>query len=357
VTPAARRPDWPRLARPLLWAGALVLSALYLTYAVFTIHNGRGPVDYETFMAIGGHFLRHEPVYYDNSYYPLPFVMIFAAFAWLPRPVSMGLWLLLPVVAALAIRRWQAAVLLFAPVFGHFVGGQSSFFGLVGIWGYRKYADLDRRVGGFFLALLTLKPQLALFPCVWALITWARALRSRRRVPAQAWAFLAFTAALYLPGFLFYPDWPLQWLSRPRPLFERALSGLVPRALLGAGLAGWVFWGLLILLAGALLLALWLLNQRRLDFDLFLLWSMVVNPLVHDYDLILLVPLLETTPMLLAAILLSIPGWWVILAAYSNDAAWAAFTLIAPGLLSFQLWHRARRRARNTALSLQPASP
>lgn len=356
VTRSTLHTRWVQLARPLLWLAVLLLGGLYVAYAGFTIHNGRGPVDYETFMTIGGHFLRHEPVYTENSYYPLPFVMVFAVFAWLPRPLSLGAWLLLPVLTALAIRRWQPAILLFAPIFGHFVGGQSSIFGLIGIWGYRRFADLDRRAGGFFLALLTFKPQLAIFPCIWALATWVQALRARRSVPAQAWAFLVTTAALFLPGFLFYPDWLREWLSRPRPLFERALSGLVPRLLLVSGAAGWVFWGLLILIAGGLLLAIWRLNQRSLDFDVFLLWSLVVNPLVHDYDLILLVPLLDTTPLLVAATVLSLPGWWVIFTAYNNDSAWAVFTLIAPGLLLFRLWDNARHRvaARSKPQPLAP---
>lgn len=352
------RIQWSNLGRPLQWTGVLLIGGLYLAYVAFTIYSGRGPVDYETFMTIGGHFLRHEPVYYENSYYPLPFVMVFALFAWLPRSVSIGAWLLLPVLAALAIRRWHAAVLLFAPVFGHFVGGQTSVFGMAGVWGYRQYADLDRRAGGFWLALLTIKPQLALFPCLWALLTWSRAIREKRRLPSQAWAFLATAAILYLPGFFFYPDWPLHWLSRPRPLFERALSGLVPRVLLQlSALPAWIYWSLLIVIAGGLLLVVWLSNGRKLDFDLFILWSFVVNPLVHDYDLIQLVPLLDTTLMLSAALILSISGWWVILTAYANDAAWAVFTIIAPGLLIVRLWENARRQAAQGVVREATANP
>jgi hypothetical protein len=66
---------------------------------------------------------------------------------------------------------------------------------------------------------------------------------------------------------------------------------------------------------------------------LAVLWSFVVSPLVHDYDLIQLLPLLETPVLQWVAVLLSIPGLVVILTAYGNDAAWYAFTVIAPGLL------------------------
>ncbi|MDX9864272.1 MAG: hypothetical protein RBT34_05635 [Anaerolineaceae bacterium] len=72
----------------------------------------------------------------------------------------------------------------------------------------------------------------------------------------------------------------------------------------------------------------------------------MVNPLVHDYDLIQLVPLLDTPRRMLAAVLLSLPGWLVILFAYTNDSAWYAFTIIAPGILAAVLWERTKDRRR-----------
>jgi hypothetical protein len=39
-----------------------------------------------------------------------------------------------------------------------------------------------------------------------------------------------------------------------------------------------------------------------------------------------------------AAVFLSIPGWLVVLFAYTNDAAWFMFTLLAPGLLAARLY-------------------
>ena len=139
-------------------------------------------------------------------------------------------------------------------------------------------------------------------------------------------------------GFFFLPDWPLRWLRNPRPLFDRAMSGFIPLTLLWVfDWHSWPYWLAWLALSGLLLWLVWRLNQRRLGLDVLVLWSFVCNPLVHDYDLIQLVPLLDTPRMRLAAVLLSLPGLLVILFAYANDQAWYVYTLIAPGLLAVKL--------------------
>jgi hypothetical protein len=200
--------------------------------------------------------------------------------------------------------------------------------------------------GGIWLALTLLKPQLGLVPLAYAAVQWWQTLRRNKRIPRQAWAWLASMAVLYLPGFLILPDWPLQWLRSPRPLSARAMSGFIPRTLfLGLSAQPLLFWLAWAVLSFGLLALVWQLNHRRMTLDLLVLWGFVASPLVHDYDLIQLVPLLETRRMRWGAVLLSIPGWLVILTAYSNDAAWYVFTLIAPGLLALSLF-----RAREASL-------
>jgi hypothetical protein len=120
-------------------------------------------------------------------------------------------------------------------------------------------------------------------------------------------------------------------------VFERALAGWLPRTLLFVTQPGHVaYWVALALGAAALLALVWRAAGGRLTFDLVMLWSFVVSPLVHDYDLIQLLPLLAEGWLPLA-VLLSLPTWWVIVTAYANDAAWYAVTLIAPGLLAAAL--------------------
>lgn len=322
-----------------------LLLAPYLLYTGFVIHIDRGPVDYETFMDIGRRLTAGQEVYGENSYYPMPYVMIFALLSLLPRPVSMAVWLLAPVFSALLITRGNPLILLFAPLFGHCAGGQSAIFGMLGLWGYRKHQDTADRAGGAFLGLTTLKPQLGIIPVAYACVQWWKAFRATRRIPRQAAAGLAATLLLYLPGFVLMPDWPARWLSHPRPLGERAMAGFLPRTLLVLfpGRAD-LYWPPLVLLGSMLLAAVWYLNHQNLSLDPTILWGFVVSPLAHDYDLIQLVPLLEEPLLSKIAVWLSIPGWWVILFAYGNNHAWYLFTLIAPGLLGAWLWGRSRGR-------------
>lgn len=316
----------------------VLLLMPYLLYVSFIIKANRGPVDYETFMDIGNRLRAGEELWTTNSYYPMPYIMVFAAFSALPRTVSIALWHLWPLAAAaLLITGGNPWVLAFAPLMAHVAGGQTSGFAMLGLWGYRRWDDLEDWRGGAWLALTTLKPQLGIFPALWAVGQWWAYLRRHKRAPNSLWAYVGTVALLYLPGFILIPDWPLRWLQQPRPLFMRALAGFIPRSLaLLIDPAMPPFWIILIVLAAGLLaLMAWL--HKRLDFDLWMLWSFTANPLVHDYDLIQIIPLLETRALRIAALILSIPCWLVIVFAYANDPAWYVFSLIPPGLLLTRL--------------------
>lgn len=312
---------------------ALIL-AFYLSYLGFILVSGRGPVDYETFMRIGQSWLDNQPVYGENSYYPLPYVLIFAFFAWLPRSISMILWFLGPILLVLIIHRGNPGPLLFAPVISHFLGGQTALPAMLGLWGYRTRQEPDRFWGGVWLGIITLKPQLAVFPLLWALIQWVKHIRACKRIPAQAWGFLTGVLVIYLPSFLLRPGWVNEWLSAPRPLFERALAGLLPRGLLYVfDSSSWIYWLVWLLGAAAIAVLIGWLSKWKPSFDLFLAASFLINPLAHDYDLIQLVPLLEGKRVLRTALLISIPAVLVILFAYQIDHAWFVYTLIPLALV------------------------
>ncbi|MBC8505473.1 MAG: hypothetical protein H8D34_11480, partial [Chloroflexi bacterium] len=253
--------------------------------------------------------------------------------------ISVVIWFLAPVVFALLISGGNPLVLLFAPVFGHFVGGQTAIFGMIGLWGYRK--NINNPNGGLFLGLALLKPQLGLIPLAFAIAQWWRKYKDQRKISRQVWAWIITMIVIYLPGFLFVPDWPSQWLTYPRPLFERAMSGFVPRTLLYfVSSQTIVYWIILIIVGVLLLLSIWLSNQKEISIDLAVLWGFIVSPLVHDYDLIQLVPLLDEKKSLLLAVLVSIPGWFVILFEYGNNSAWYIFTIIAPSILCAFIYYK-----------------
>jgi len=247
------------------------------------------------------------------------------------------LWLLLPVLLALWVSDGKPCVLAYAPLFGHFVGGQSSVFGLLGLWGYRRHVDVDDAAGGVYLGVMLLKPQLGIVPLAYAAVRWWQAIRADKRVPRQTLAWLGTMGVLYLPSFFMMPDWPLRWLGSLRPLFERAMSAFVPRTLLlFFDAPGTAYWSLLLVIAVLTFIGLRKFNRGVMSLELLVLWGFLVNPLMHDYDLIQLIPLMEKRADRLAALLLSIPGWVVIFLAYDNDAAWYAFAWIALGLLGVQ---------------------
>ncbi len=324
----AHRVAWIRLTLTLL------LSAIYLGYLVFVIAGNRGPVDYETFMRLGTQLAHGAKVYGENSFYPLPYVGVFAAFSLMPRPVSLALWLGGPVLLALVIARFRPWALAFAPVFSHFVGGQSSVVGLLGFFGYRTNLDPSSYLGGVYLSLTCLKPQLAIVPVGFAAWTWFRSFRSDGRIPRQFLGFAVALAVLYLPAFILRPTWLHSWLSVPRPVFGRAISGAIPRLLLVVGSPGApAYWAMWLVLSVVVVALAWRLKGRSHPLDVLVLLGFIISPLVHDYDLIQILPLVWGPLMPAAAVVLSLPGWWTVIFQYANDAAWVTFTVIAPGLL------------------------
>lgn len=323
-------------------AATSFLLFVYLAFVVFAAWDpgGWAPNDYAVFMRIGRALLAGEPVYTENSYYPLPYVAIFSIFALLPRPLSVAFWLLAPVVLALVVTRYRPYALAFAPTIAHTFWGQSSGFGLLGLWGYRLNLDIQRASGGVFLALTCLKPQLALVPVGYALYTWIAHWRKTRRIPKQCLAFVATICLMYLPSLLLWPTWPIEWLRAPRPFvcpeprpgFSMALSGAVPRLLVSAGLTGAPFWLAWLVLSGLVAGVAWRAKGRAHPLDILVLVGFIVSPLVHDYDLIQVLPVIWGPAMPVVAVLLSLPSLWL-MAQCNFDAAWSAAALIAPGLL------------------------
>ncbi len=313
------------LSIPWLPIGFSLAALVYTVFLYFAIRAGQAGVDYSTFMTIGQHWVSGQYVYIVNSYYPMPYVALFAFFSQLPQWLSMFLWLGFPVILAVLITGpW---VLFYAPLFAHFVGGQTALFGMLGLYGYRHYSS--RFLGGALLALTALKPQLAVFPVGWALVEWVKSYRQTQKVPASFTGFIIVFTLLYLPSFLVYPSWPLDWLASPRPLAFRAMAGLFPRALLLLIPQSPAYFTVLLVIVGLLIY----IFRKRLTFQSSLYLFFLVCPFVHDYDLIQLLPVIHTRKMKLSAVLLSIPTWIVICYFYNIDAAWFVVTLLPLGLL------------------------
>lgn len=335
-------PHNPRITRKSTVLSALafvVLALLYVAYFAFITSSGRSGVDYHTFMDIGARWNAGQPIYLDNSYYPMPYVLVFALFAALPLTLSIALWHAIPVFTALAAAQWRLWPLAFAPLFAHMLGGQTAVVGLLAVYGYLHWRD-DWR-GGAALALATLKPQLALLPLLWVGVSWLHTTYQRRRIPPQALAFTAVTALLYLPTFALCPGWVSDWLASPRPLFARAIAAPIPRLavmLFGNSTAAWGM-----IAAGLLAFALFCWRYRP-GFEAFMLAGLVVMPFIHDYDLIIFIPVVTALRLQRAAVVASIPLWLTIVLAYTNDQAWFTVALI-PLTLALCSWLQCSPRA------------
>lgn len=335
--------------------GTTALFLIYIAYVVFVIRANQGPVDYETFIHLGSRFIRGKEIYIENSYYPLPYVAIFGLLSQIPRPLSMSIWLLGPVIVALFVTRFKPYALLFAPLFSHFTGGQSSIFGLLGFFGFRENLCPSNYLGGIFLSLTLLKPQLGIIPIGYAIYHWIRYIKEKRQTPNQLVSFGITTCLIYLPSFIFYPRWVFDWLSVPRPLFNRAISSAIPRLLFFVSSPDCTFyWILWVLISTGLLFLIWKIFGFQ-NLDILILTSFIINPLVHDYDLIQLLPTIWGPIMPIASIILSIPGWWTILTHYGSDIAWITFTIIAPGLLATYIYQY-RKKFQVSNDSITPAA-
>lgn len=307
----------------------IILLSFYSLYVFFVLRSGTRPIDYETFMQIGQNLVEGNQIYGENSYYPMPYVGIFAIFSQLPFPLSFIFWVFIPIFCALVITGWSPLILLFAPLFGHFLGGQTAIFGMLGLWGYRK--NQMSKWSGIWLSLLLLKPQLAIAPLGWATYRWTKQFRSEKKIPDQLIIFLLSTLIIFLPWFIYNPTWVSEWLANPRNLGLRAMASIIPRTLTYVNVHPIIFWLLLLFITVSFI---YLMHKKRLlNFDKVILLSFVIFPLLNDYDLIQLIPLLDNQKRRVLAFMSSIPLWFTIFLAYNNDHAWFSATLIAPALL------------------------
>jgi hypothetical protein len=307
----------------------LIILSFYSLYFIFVINIGIGPIDYETFMQIGHNLIEGKHIYGENSYYPMPYVGIFAIFSQLPFSLSFLFWVFIPVFCALVISGWSPLILLFAPLLGHFLGGQTAIFGMLGLWGYRK--NHMSKWAGIWLSLLLLKPQLAIAPLGWITYKWVKQFISEKKIPDQLIIFLISTSIIFLPWFIHNPKWVLEWLANPRNLGSRAMAGIIPRTLMYLKLHPIIFWLLILIITASIIYVMY--KKRQVNFDKIILLSFVIFPLLNDYDLIQLIPLLDNQKKQVWAFMSSIPLWFTIFFAYNNDHAWFTATLIAPALL------------------------
>lgn len=325
-----------------LWGFGLSIYIFYI-YSMITTHNA--PIDFLTFLRIGNLLNTHREVYITNSYYPMPYVWFFGVLASIPREISIILWFGLPVLLALYITKWKPWVLFYGPLLSHFFGGQSAVFGMMGLWGFRKYETQNSLTAGVMLGLASFKPQLLLVPLIYAIYTWVLFIIENRSLPKQLIGFILTVSIIYFPTFIYDPTWVTRWLFSPRPFFTRAVSALVPRVLMqliNQSISQFILILAVVIPITSIIALFFLRNKyRRLsNIKTFVLFNYLFFPFIHDYDLIQLIPLVDDQREIFSMILVSIPCYLVILFSYDVDAVWITFSFFTPVLLIMSLFKK-----------------
>ena len=157
------------------------------------------------------------------SLYPLPIVVLFALLSLLPMPLLLALVLGSSIVILVIMFKRRALLwLFFAPILQTFALGQLT---IIWLW-------LLRRASAWSLALLTLKPQLAIL---------ALPLLIRRHALWKPFAM--WMAVLYVPVTLIRPSWPIEWIAQINDgRLNGTSSSLWPVPVLVLGLALFIVW-------------------------------------------------------------------------------------------------------------------
>jgi hypothetical protein len=323
MTPAPSappEPDYPSLRwripnELLLIAGA----ALFCAYLAAAFLQNQQPFDYvqlirgvRIYCTDPSHFVYGNSIYSDGfiqrNFYPAPFYSAFCVPDQAAPNVLFLIWMLFPFVWAVILAKQRAAIFAYAPLFLHILLGQSTAF-LIPLYYLAANPRPPRWWYGIIIATALFKPHVAA-PAVLILL-W------RWRYHWGAWITAAVTSIAFLiPTFLHTPDWIQQWLGGARG-YEIVSLATVARMPIRALNMPYVpssdqqvlIWGLAIGVAILTLSLLWYRRKHLTFYDVFLVFCFTA-PLIHDYDLVILIPFLVQRPKrLLLALMAGLPAW------------------------------------------------
>lgn len=126
----------------------------------------------------------------------LTLVMTLDTLRWLPKPITLGMAILMVLISYFSVRGFLLAQPAFL-AYGFHIGAY---------WALARRYD---RVAGIMLALSTIKPQTG-FILIPLLIIWAW-VNHRRLV---VYGFMGMMGALFVVSFMLYPAWLVDWVER-----------------------------------------------------------------------------------------------------------------------------------------------
>lgn len=319
ASPADRQfPPWFFIINTLIIVVGISLLLAYVGISL-TIQDAY-PYDYGILLSGTEAFCFQPDVFEYNPLwlYPAPFYSAMCIPILLSQQVTLVIWMFVPFLMALALAGRRAVILIFPPLILHTILGQSTWL-VVPLFAYALWVDHKSARGwhGLIAALVIFKPHIGGLALIWL---WVKHRHNRAFIITSVVSIVL----MVLPAFLMQPTWLVDWLSNGRSfkLVSMANLGMIPVALLDVGvgfedaldIAPVLTDQLIIYGFGAVLalVLLWLLYWRRgtLTFYDWVLVFCLANPLMHDYDLIILLPFIGLFPKrLLLGLAVSIPVW------------------------------------------------
>lgn len=250
-----------------------------------------------------------DPYAVEGVYYPLPTLILFVPFAVLPYPYALAAWFAVCLlVFVVTLKRRALLWVFFTPTLQAFGSAQLTplILGVMPLLRIQHSLEL-------VIAVALFKPHIILFavPFLWV----AGALPISTLIKG-----IALYGLFTIPAFLLMADWIPRWFLRAiyghNAWLSPTLWGLVQVPSPYAEIFGLV-------LVGVALFFCW---RARLDAATAFVLSLLVNPQIIPYDLILLTPFVARVRHIVFMIPLSFGAWWLSLR-LQNTAPFFILTL------------------------------
>lgn len=295
-------PTWFFILNTILIVFGISLLLAYVG-ASLTLEDAY-PYDYGILVS-GTEVFCFQPDQFDYNplwLYPAPFYSAMCLPIAVSPIITLILWMIVPFLMVLVLAGRRAVILIFPPFVLHMILGQSTWLVLplfaYALWSNEKSV---RWWHGIITLLVVFKPHIGGLAVVWLWYHY------RHRRGFIITSFLSIVTVV-IPAFLMQPTWLVDWLGNGRSfkLSSMANLGIIPVDLLGLGgeevleLAPTLSDQLPVYLFGGVLaiVLLCVVYRQRGTLTLYdwVLAFCLSNPLLHDYDLIILIPFIGLFP-------------------------------------------------------------
>lgn len=335
----------------------LGIASVFAYWGIGEFIRGLPPYDYLHLMNSSRLFCYSQTTFEFGwpHLYPATFYTTFCGLYQNAAPVLSFLWLFIPLLMALWLAGRRAAVLVFPPLIILLILGQSTWL-IIPIYALIVYVvEQDKPLKwwhGFLLVGMVFKPHIAGFGVAWLIYRGYR--------QARFWLVACLTwIVLLIPGLLLRPTWIIEWLPSGRGFEPVSLGSIaiIPVRLLGLDVSRVlgmdpgagnqaIVWGFCVVTA---LILLMLLVKRRGTLTVYD-WVLVfcfANPLLNDYDLVILLPFIALFPRrLLLALVAGIAVWVYVLMTGQVQGTLGQFNavLLIPTVLLFDRFYKIHNR-------------